>query len=63
MFQSISENVNEARDQMTTQLDLAGLHNAGTELASRGQAIAALAWLTSCFWDSLVMAVNGFALW
>lgn len=45
---------------MTTQLDLAGLHNAGTKLVSRGQAIAAPAWPTSCHWDSLVMAVNGF---
>lgn len=44
---------------MTTQLDLAGLHDAGTESVSRSQAIAALAWPTSCFWDSLVMAVNG----
>lgn len=44
---------------MTTQLDLAGLHNAGTELVTRGQAIAAPAWPTSCFWESLVMAVNG----
>lgn len=63
MFHSIPENVNEACDQMTTQLDLAGLHNAGTESASCGQAIAAPAWLTSCFWDSLVMTVNGSALW
>lgn len=44
---------------MTTQLDLAGLHNAGTESVSRGQTIAAPAWPTSCFWDSLAMAVNG----
>lgn len=44
---------------MTTQLDLAGLHNAGTESVTRGQAIAAPAWPTSCFWESLAMAVNG----
>lgn len=44
---------------MTTQLDLAGLHNAGTELVSHRQAIAAPAWTTSYFWESLVMAVNG----
>lgn len=44
---------------MTTQLDLAGLHNAGTESVTHGQAIAAPAWPTSCFWESLVMAVNG----
>lgn len=44
---------------MTTQLDLAGLHNAGTESVTRGQGIAAPAWPTSCFWESLAMAVNG----
>lgn len=45
---------------MTPQFDLAGLHNAGTESVTRGQALAAPAWPTSCFWESLVMAVNGF---
>lgn len=47
---------------MTTQLDLAGLHNAGTLSGSRGQALAAPAWPTSCFWGSLAMAVNGSGL-
>lgn len=59
----MAEDVIQVCDQMTTQLDLAVLHNAGTKSASRSQALAALAWPTSCSWESLATALNGYTMW